>query len=386
MCLSSCLEEEKWKDDICYSDNERLDGILAFARLSLTIYGLFDILQNFINVVVWQKEQQDGPQKVRLLFSHRSCWQWNEENVSPWDNEELGACLVFSIKISLNPFRGEIALLTRLIDQFKQLCKVDEKIVPTMWSCYNDGYKNMKVFWKSKDDDDGQLLPWISAHYKVAMDWKDLKQDQVLVANVVLKGYHIKKDTTKKVIVTDKISGPCYVFLKDDRKLQSEWSNTTLLSKKKSRDYWNATRKQAKPLEVGTVVFVLDVNQESKWDAMYEGPYEIVGIDGKKAYVLKDEMGAVLNRHVPREHLKVRSQKFADLSVLEVESIQDHRGSERDGFEYLVRWKKLDASEDSWEHQKNFNDWKVIQRYWKSRSAAGVQPVAGNTRMKTQQN
>ncbi|KAI3646704.1 hypothetical protein MP228_009632 [Amoeboaphelidium protococcarum] len=297
--------------------------------------------ENFINVVVRQKEQQDGPQKVRLLFSHRSCWQWNEENVSPWDNEEFGG--MFSVQAKL-------------------------------------------IFWKSKDDEDGQLLPWISAHYKVAKDWKDLKQDQVLVANVVLKGYHIKKDTTKKVIVTDKISGPCYVFLKDDRKLQSEWSNTTLLSKKKSRDYWNATRKQAKPLEVGTVVFVLDVNQESKWDAMYEGPYEIVGIDGKKAYVLKDEMGAVLNRHVPREHLKVRSQKFADLSVLEVESIQDHRGSERDGFDYLVRWKKLDASEDSWEHQKNFNDWKVIQRYWKSRSAAGVQPVAGNTRMKTQQN
>ncbi|KAI3647061.1 hypothetical protein MP228_007282 [Amoeboaphelidium protococcarum] len=229
-----------------------------------------------------------------------------------------------------------------------------------MWSCYNDGYKNLKVFWKSKDDDDDQLLPWISAHYKVAMDWKDLKQDQVVLVNVVLKGCHIKEATTKKVVVTDKINGPCYVFLKDD--LQSEWSNTTLLSKKKSRDYQNATRKQAKPLEVGTVVFVLDVNWESKWDAIY------------------------IESHVPREHLKVRSQKFADLSVLEVDQIQDHRGSERDGFEYLVRWKKLVASEDSWEHQKNFNDWKVILRYWKSRSAAGVQPVAGNTRMKTQQN
>ncbi|KAI3652018.1 hypothetical protein MP228_003321 [Amoeboaphelidium protococcarum] len=114
-----------------------------------------------------------------------------------------------------------------------------------------------------------------------------------------------------------------------------------------AKDICKLPRKQAKQLEIGTVVFVLDVNRESKWDAIYEGPYEIVGIDGKKAYVLKDEMGAILNKHVSREHLKVRSQMFADLSVLEVESIQDHRGSDRDGFEYLVRWKKLDASEDS---------------------------------------
>ncbi|KAI3649044.1 hypothetical protein MP228_006898 [Amoeboaphelidium protococcarum] len=71
--------------------------------------------------------------------------------------------------------------------------------------------------------------------------------------------------------------------------------------------------------------------------SIYEGPYEISGLDGKKAHVLKDEMGSLLNRHVSREHLKVRSQMFADLFVLEVESIQDHRGSDRDGCEYLVR-------------------------------------------------
>ncbi|KAI3634448.1 hypothetical protein MIR68_008052 [Amoeboaphelidium protococcarum] len=72
------------------------------------------------------------------------------------------------------------------------------------------------------------------------------------------------------------------------------------------------------------------------WDAIYEGLYEIFGIDGKKAYALKDEMGSILNKHVSREHLKVRSQMFADLSELEVESIQNHRGLDRDGFEYRV--------------------------------------------------
>ncbi len=136
------------------------------------------------------------------------------------------------------------------------------------------------------------------------------------------------------------------------------------MSKKKVHALKNAKRKQLGPLKIGAKVYALDPIREAKADVIYEGPYEVVGIDD---YVLKDGDGKLLGRHFSVDQLKVVQGKIEFGETFVVEKILDHREGS-DGYEYLVKWRGYGDEENSWEPQKNFQDWKVIQKYWKSRA------------------
>ena len=54
-------------------------------------------------------------------------------------------------------------------------------------------------------------------------------------------------------------------------------------------------------------------------------------------------------------------------SVFLVDHILEHRQKGR-SYEYLVRWKGFDSSNDSWEPAENFYDTAVIANNWKLQS------------------
>jgi hypothetical protein len=64
-------------------------------------------------------------------------------------------------------------------------------------------------------------------------------------------------------------------------------------------------RKQMKPLQPGTRVMVIDNTRTSKWDAKYEGPFEVVEQTCGGAYVLKDATGEILPHKRTIDMLKV---------------------------------------------------------------------------------
>jgi hypothetical protein len=83
------------------------------------------------------------------------------------------------------------------------------------------------------------------------------------------------------------------------------------IAKKKSvsRKYMDEKRKLMGPLKEGQVVFAHDPLRKSKWEVMYEGPFQVVGCDAKGNYVLKDTDGTLLGRHWPVDMLKVTKRE-----------------------------------------------------------------------------
>lgn len=116
----------------------------------------------------------------------------------------------------------------------------------------------------------------------------------------------------------------------------------------------------------GTVVFVKDPTRTSKMDAVYEGPFVVVGCDAVGAYVVRDQVGDLLRRHIPAQDLRVTARVPSDEGTFfVVDSIIRH---ERvgDGYRYLVRWKDADASFDQWVLAGDFADQAMIAAYWKA--------------------
>jgi transposase InsO family protein len=134
--------------------------------------------------------------------------------------------------------------------------------------------------------------------------------------------------------------------------------------KKKGQAYRQRRERKAGKIEIGSIVYALDPVHKSKWDSMYDGPYEVIGVDDKKCFVLKDGDGKVLGRHIPIDQVKVVAAQNLEL-VYAVEAVLDHKET-ANGVHYLVKWKGHQEDENSWEPVEHFNDWTAINKYWKS--------------------
>jgi transposase InsO family protein len=138
--------------------------------------------------------------------------------------------------------------------------------------------------------------------------------------------------------------------------------------KKRSKAYRRKMEHKAAKISSGMKVYALDPIRKSKWDTLYDGPFEVVGVDDKRCYVLKDQDGKLLGRHVPIDQLKVVNLESVP-EAFEVEKVIDHQETD-DGVAYLVKWKNLPDTENSWEPVEHFNDWTVIQKYWKGKTGS----------------
>ena len=116
--------------------------------------------------------------------------------------------------------------------------------------------------------------------------------------------------------------------------------------------------------EVGDWVMVRLPHRESKLEAAYDGPFQIVQ-KKRSTYVLKDSMNELLHRdYVPSElKLVAIDETIIEEEVFEVDEIRAHRGPEYQR-EYLVKWKTFGESANSWETAASFNNPQTIRRYW----------------------
>lgn len=122
------------------------------------------------------------------------------------------------------------------------------------------------------------------------------------------------------------------------------------------------------PLETGAVVMLRDELRRNKVEGRYVGPYIVTQRTAHGAYLLQDAAGAMLQRPVTLDQLKIVSRKPSKLAedVYELEAIFDHRVV-KGAFEFFVRWKGYGDEHDEWLAADKFNDTRIIKEYWQSR-------------------
>ena len=118
----------------------------------------------------------------------------------------------------------------------------------------------------------------------------------------------------------------------------------------------------------GAIVMLVDQLRKDKFEPKYVGPYTVLRRARNGAYVLKDATGDLLDRHVPPDQLKLISRTARSTprskTIYEIESMTDHRGVPGN-YEYFVKWKNYDSSQNTWEPASSFLDDAVIRKYWK---------------------
>ena len=148
------------------------------------------------------------------------------------------------------------------------------------------------------------------------------------------------------------------------------------------------------PLPLGTQVMVADALKESKWDPPYEGPFTIVKRTRRNNYVLTDATGATLKRKFTIQMLKpidgvpsegrntsastsnndsVESLKpaiqlatSANEHFVVTEILAHRKDAKAKAHEYLVHWKGYKDEDNSWVHERDFDDLMIIKKYWRS--------------------
>jgi hypothetical protein len=118
----------------------------------------------------------------------------------------------------------------------------------------------------------------------------------------------------------------------------------------------------------GAIVMLNDPHRTNKFEPRFIGPFSIVRRTRNGNYMVRDNVGDILERMVPPDQLKLVSKKprASDLenTAYEIERILNHRG-EAGAYEYHVKWKNYRTP--TWEPAANFLDTRLITDYWKSK-------------------
>ena len=107
-----------------------------------------------------------------------------------------------------------------------------------------------------------------------------------------------------------------------------------------------------------------DNTRSNKNRAVYEGPFKVLERIRGGSYRLLDHDHTLHPRAVAPSQLKIVSVNPShDPVSLVVDSILAHRGP-RSKRQYLVRWKHLPESDNSWEPAENFDSDQILADYW----------------------
>jgi hypothetical protein len=129
-------------------------------------------------------------------------------------------------------------------------------------------------------------------------------------------------------------------------------------------------------LPIGQCVYLKCEGILKKLEPRFKGPYFIIGHTRRGNYKLKDAVDDELMESYPLHKLKPVLLP-ADLppDSAEVERICDHRIKDSK-YIFLVKWKELDNSENSWVPEDHFDNLKLVKAYKKQLETASINPVA----------
>jgi hypothetical protein len=122
-------------------------------------------------------------------------------------------------------------------------------------------------------------------------------------------------------------------------------------------------------IPIGTTVFIRIDGMINKLEPRFKGPYKIESYTKRNNYLLTDALGNKLEHSYPRHKLKVVEvdDTLPEESV-EVEKILQDKKMDNNNM-YLVKWKDLPESENSWVPEKYFNSMKIVNEYWQSKES-----------------
>ena len=153
--------------------------------------------------------------------------------------------------------------------------------------------------------------------------------------------------------------------------------------KKAIADFKESKRILSHPYPLGSLVMVYNSDRHSKTDPLYIGPCTVIHVNRNQSYSLRSNANHVYHK-VPISHLKLLSRvpisnpripnSFSQSSAASyaVRSILSHN-QVGDSIDYLVQW--VDRTlPSSWVSAQDFDDPKLISRYWKSLKQSPPQP------------
>jgi hypothetical protein len=110
---------------------------------------------------------------------------------------------------------------------------------------------------------------------------------------------------------------------------------------------------------------LIDQDRSKKFQPKYIGPFTVVRRTRNGNYVLRDETGEYLDRHVPPDQLKLISKvpRPGKDAVYVVKKIHTHRGVPGQ-LEYYVEWDGYRTK--TWESEANMINDVLVTDYWKS--------------------
>ena len=126
----------------------------------------------------------------------------------------------------------------------------------------------------------------------------------------------------------------------------------------------NQARNIAQKLKVNDMVMMQALEQKSKQDERWEGPYCVVATEGD-GYLIMNELGQMRSHPVPRSCLrKIRSKDNSKGGWWEVLKIVNHRLQDDQTTEYSTLFKGYDSP--YWIHESDFNSKNMIAAYWQA--------------------
>jgi hypothetical protein len=137
--------------------------------------------------------------------------------------------------------------------------------------------------------------------------------------------------------------------------------------KEKQAATFNATHKIVDDIPEGSIVYVKDDVEKSKWVRQNQGPFKVVRKTRGNAYILEDRTGNVLASRFPPRALKVVDQtEFTpdNTPSYYVQKILNHEKLPTGAYKYLVKFKGVNESQ--WISATDFDGGISIAKYWKA--------------------
>ena len=157
---------------------------------------------------------------------------------------------------------------------------------------------------------------------------------------------------------------------------------TDAVEKKSHVTFEESHLNRSRHLPCGALVMLRDVLRTSKSSPPWVGPYTIVRVSPIGLYTLRDAVGGIFQRDVPRDHLKILTDaNISSDGAYYVDRIVDRRLSHHGGYEYLVEWTGM--SEKSWVQQHDIHDTELIRSYLQTqpRLPRKAHPSSSSTRV-----